>query len=440
MRGGGGGVADRERRQLAPAREAARARQFGEAAHAIGAGEQQRLHARQIDRRLRQRAGSPAAARASTSMPRSASAAASGAASSSGRVTSARNVMLLPSLKKTARPPPSDACRRRGRAQRDSAAGPAVRRVMDRAAVGQRDQRAQPQAAAIGRQLGHRPRSACGRSRRAPPGRRAPPSRTGSSRGRSSGASSALQAGVVGADLDADGALGRPPAASPSVSMMAARLVEPGPAASARPPPAASHRPRRPPACASRVSHIAAQGHDLEVRPQRPAAVPGAAATRCRPRRRAAARRCSSPIWANSASRGSSRASMAPMTSPSGSQVGMSFIECTAQSMRPSSSASSISLVNSPLPPISISLRSCTASPVVLMRHDLEIVRPAQIGMGRRQAVAHHPRLHQRQRTPARTDADRLVISRSCPTFRPSRFGAQSPALPSARGWRRRFP
>ena len=50
-----------------------------------------------------------------------------------------------------------------------------------------------------------------------------------------------------------------------------------------------------------------------------------------------------------------------------------------------------------------------------LDRHDLNIVRSAKIGMGRRQAVAHHPRLHQRQRTPARTDADRLVIRAHAP-------------------------
>ena len=55
------------------------------------------------------------------------------------------------------------------------------------------------------------------------------------------------------------------------------------------------------------------------------------------------------------------------MISPSGSQVSMSLTEWMAQSTVPASSASSISLVNRPLPPISISLRSCTLSPVVLM-------------------------------------------------------------------------
>jgi hypothetical protein len=45
----------------------------------------------------------------------------------------------------------------------------------------------------------------------------------------------------------------------------------------------------------------------------------------------------------------------------------MSFIECTAMSMVPSSSASSISRVNRPLPPMSFSARSWTASPVTLI-------------------------------------------------------------------------
>ena len=45
----------------------------------------------------------------------------------------------------------------------------------------------------------------------------------------------------------------------------------------------------------------------------------------------------------------------------------MSFIEWTAMSMAPASNASSISLVNRPLPPISPSGRSVTRSPVVLI-------------------------------------------------------------------------
>jgi hypothetical protein len=50
-----------------------------------------------------------------------------------------------------------------------------------------------------------------------------------------------------------------------------------------------------------------------------------------------------------------------------GRLVSTSFIECTAQSMAPVSSARSSSLVQSALPPISASGRSCTMSPVVLM-------------------------------------------------------------------------
>jgi len=74
-----------------------------------------------------------------------------------------------------------------------------------------------------------------------------------------------------------------------------------------------------------------------------------------------------SPRRAKSASRGSSRGRIAARLRPSGSQVGTSFMEWTATSMRPANSASSISLVKRPLPPISARVRSCTRSPVVLM-------------------------------------------------------------------------
>ena len=65
------------------------------------------------------------------------------------------------------------------------------------------------------------------------------------------------------------------------------------------------------------------------------------------------------------ASRTSARLRQAAMTMPSGSAVGRSLAEWTARSMRPESSASSISLVNSPLPPASASGRSVMRSPVV---------------------------------------------------------------------------
>ena len=67
------------------------------------------------------------------------------------------------------------------------------------------------------------------------------------------------------------------------------------------------------------------------------------------------------------ASRASSRGSRAAMTRPVRQPAGMSFIEWTARSIAPASSASSISLVNRPLPPISASGRSRTRSPVVVM-------------------------------------------------------------------------
>ena len=67
------------------------------------------------------------------------------------------------------------------------------------------------------------------------------------------------------------------------------------------------------------------------------------------------------------ASRASSRGRNAASTRPAGKNVGMSFDECTARSMAPASSASSISLVNRPLPPASASGRSWIMSPVVRM-------------------------------------------------------------------------
>ena len=65
------------------------------------------------------------------------------------------------------------------------------------------------------------------------------------------------------------------------------------------------------------------------------------------------------------ASRASSRGRMAAKSRPGGTMAGMSFIECTARSMVPACRASSISLVNRPLPPISASGRSEIRSPVV---------------------------------------------------------------------------
>ena len=66
------------------------------------------------------------------------------------------------------------------------------------------------------------------------------------------------------------------------------------------------------------------------------------------------------------------RQQAARSSGPPAARVGMSFIECTARSISPASSASSISLVNRPLPPTSASGRSWMRSPVVLMTRDLE--------------------------------------------------------------------
>mmetsp|Transcript_33342 Transcript_33342/g.79059 ORF Transcript_33342/g.79059 Transcript_33342/m.79059 type:complete len:355 (+) Transcript_33342:217-1281(+) len=66
-------------------------------------------------------------------------------------------------------------------------------------------------------------------------------------------------------------------------------------------------------------------------------------------------------------SRVSSRGRLQGRTVPSGRYVGTSFMECTAMSILPSSRASSISLVKSPLPPMSASGWLRILSPVVLI-------------------------------------------------------------------------
>src|SRR5213593_2186353 len=67
------------------------------------------------------------------------------------------------------------------------------------------------------------------------------------------------------------------------------------------------------------------------------------------------------------ASRGSSRSGIAPNTIPAGSWKGTSFMLWTARSIRPSTSASSISFVKSPFPPIFARGTSRILSPVVLI-------------------------------------------------------------------------
>ena len=85
-----------------------------------------------------------------------------------------------------------------------------------------------------------------------------------------------------------------------------------------------------------------------------------------------------------SASRGSSRGSTAAMAMPGARCNSMSFMEWTARSMRPSSSAASISLVNRPLPPTSASGRSVTASPEVRIARVSTRARLGQAPDGRR--------------------------------------------------------
>src|SRR3954466_5644998 len=73
------------------------------------------------------------------------------------------------------------------------------------------------------------------------------------------------------------------------------------------------------------------------------------------------------PFGNTTASSGFSRGSTPAIVRPSGSTADMSLLLCTARSMSPPSSASSISLTNRPLPPISDSGRSWRRSPSVLM-------------------------------------------------------------------------
>src|SRR5512133_1223927 len=69
----------------------------------------------------------------------------------------------------------------------------------------------------------------------------------------------------------------------------------------------------------------------------------------------------------HSASRGSSRGKSAPTTSPSVSVEVMSFAECTATSIRPSSSASSSSLTKTPRSPICPNGFERSRSPAVVI-------------------------------------------------------------------------
>ncbi len=115
-----------------------------------------------------------------------------------------------------------------------------------------------------------------------------------------------------------------------------------------------SLRRRAPPrSCDSRVPTLPRRSATLEIGPQREAPSPGAGATTSRASRPAAAPRASPPYREMKTSRTSARGRQAAMTMPSGRRVGRSLAECTPASIAPERSASSISLVNSPLPPTS---------------------------------------------------------------------------------------
>ncbi len=111
----------------------------------------------------------------------------------------------------------------------------------------------------------------------------------------------------------------------------------------------------------------------------------------------------------------------------------MSFEECTARSMAPASSASSISLVNRPLPPASASGRSWIMSPVVRMI--LISIRSAVDAMGLGEPGLHLVGLHQRQRRTARTDTQNRGCDRGLCHRTFKCYAANSPfARASGRG------
>ena len=162
--------------------------------------------------------------------------------------------------------------------------------------------------------------------------------------------------GVVGAGFDPDGALADRRQESSGSRMAVAADNEPEPLQSG------DRQQRRVDLAGLELAQprfdIAAQRHDREVRPQalRPSAC-----------RRSDAVPTTAPggrsrkvlaLRLMKASRASSRGRKPASTRPAGSTVGMSFEECTARSIAPASSASSISLVNRPLPPASASGRS----------------------------------------------------------------------------------
>ena len=103
------------------------------------------------------------------------------------------------------------------------------------------------------------------------------------------------------------------------------------------------------------------------------------------------------------ASRISSRSRKTASNSPSGSFVAMSLLEWTPISTSPASSAASISLENSPLPPISLSGASVSLSPDVVMVR-ISIASSGTPWASREQSL-HQPRLDEGEVGAARADA-----------------------------------
>ena len=116
------------------------------------------------------------------------------------------------------------------------------------------------------------------------------------------------------------------------------------------------------------------------------------------------------PAGSTSASPGFSRSSVAASVSPAGSAAGMSLLLCTAMSTVPASSASSISLTNSPLPPAVAQGHVGQPIPGGL---DLDDLAPdaAALGQQRRDRAS----LHQRELAAARADFSGR-LTRALPT------------------------
>ncbi len=211
----------------------------------------------------------------------------------------------------------------------------------------------------------HAPRSAIGSCRPAGGRTRAPhPWRYEWRRARA--ARQQLQGTLVGAAaLDADHALTLRPAGRPwDRGVRRCAIPVRGGSSPRRP---ARWRPiRRHRSAAAAYPHCRATARCADPAAP-PVTVPGAAGSRC-PRAHRAADQPSARRSRRPARHGGRRA-RAPRRSAihAGRSPGTSFIECTAMSARCSSSATSSSLMNRPLPPIAASGRSWMRSPWVTM-------------------------------------------------------------------------